>query len=107
MVGADMFAHSSSLGQRVTAAGLAWQALGENIATGFPTPRRVLEAWMASVGHCQNILNPTYRLLGIGLNIHAVGGYAKRFGTWTTDFALPMGRPAPSHNSGPFNGCPY
>lgn len=106
MVSNDLFAHSPSFGQRVTNAGLVWQTLGENIATGFPTPRRVVRAWMASLDHCQNILDPTYRLLGIGLNVHAVRGYANRFGTWTTDFALPTGRVAPSHNWGPFNGCP-
>jgi uncharacterized protein YkwD len=107
MVSADIFAHSTSLGQRVTNAGVVWRTLGENIATGFPTPRGVVRAWMASRDHCQNILDPTYRLLGIGLSVPAVRGYANRVGTWTTDFALPMGRTAPSHNWGPFKGCPY
>jgi uncharacterized protein YkwD len=107
MVASDVFTHSSSFGQRVTDAGLVWQALAENIATGFPTPRRVVQAWMGSLDHCQNILDPTYRDVGIGINIHGVHGYANRFGTWTADFALPMGRSAPSHNWEAFNRCPY
>lgn len=107
MVTTGVFAHSASLGQRVTDAGLDWRDLGENIATGFPTPRLVVQAWLASLGHCQNMLDPSYRLLGIGVNVHPVRGYANRFGTWTTDFALPMGEAAPSHNWGPRNGCPY
>ena len=31
---------------------------------------------MASAGHCQNILNPTYRDVGTGVNRHPVGGFA-------------------------------
>jgi uncharacterized protein YkwD len=107
MVANSVFAHSPSFGQRVTNAGLVWQALAENIATGFPTPRGVVQAWMASLDHCQNILDPTYRDVGIGINVHAVPGYATHLGTWTADFALPMGRSAPSHNWAPFNRCPY
>jgi uncharacterized protein YkwD len=107
MVVTDVFAHSSSFAQRVTNAGFTWQALGENIATGFPTPRLVVRAWLASTEHCQNMLDPTYRDVGIGINIHAVRGYASRFGTWTTDFALPRGQAAPSHNWGPYSHCPY
>ena len=107
MIDTGVFAHSASFGQRVTDAGLRWQALGENIATGFFTPRWVVHAWMASKDHCQNILDPTYRAVGVGIDLKAVHGYATAPGTWTADFALPMGRSAPSHNLRPFDGCPY
>ena len=71
------------------------------------TPRQVVDGWMASAGHCENILNPTYRDVGTGVNRHAVGGYASGPATWTQDFALPMGSRAPSRNSGPAHHCPY
>jgi uncharacterized protein YkwD len=107
MVRSDVFAHSASFGQRVTNAGLVWQNLGENIATGFTTPRWVVQAWMASLDHCQNILDPTYRDVGIGVEYKRVRADATLPGTWTADFALPMGRAAASDNWGPFKGCPY
>jgi uncharacterized protein YkwD len=40
---------------------------GENVAYGFPTGRSVVnEGWMNSEGHRANILNPAFRLMGIG-----------------------------------------
>ncbi len=94
-------------GARVSAVGFRWSTVGENIATGFATPRRVVAAWMASQGHCQNILDPIYTNVGTGVNRGRVSGFASRPGTWTQDFGLAMGRRAPSHNWGPSNACPY
>ena len=84
-----------------------WRAAGENIATGFATPRSVVRAWMASTGHCQNILNPQYRNVGTGVSPRAVRGFATGVGTWTQDFALGMHSSPPSGNYGPMDGCPY
>ena len=38
---------------------------GENIANGYPTATAVMVAWMASAGHCRNILGSA-RDIGIG-----------------------------------------
>jgi uncharacterized protein YkwD len=62
---------------------------------------------MASTGHCQNILNPTYRNVGTGVSVRPVRGWATGRGTWTQDFALGMHESAPSGNTGPMHGCPY
>jgi len=40
--------------------------LGENIARGFATPESVVQAWMNSPGHRENILNEHYREIGVG-----------------------------------------
>lgn len=41
--------------------------VGENVAYGYPTGRSVVDdGWMRSEGHRENILNPRFRLLGIG-----------------------------------------
>lgn len=41
--------------------------VGENVAYGYRTGRSVVdEGWMNSPGHRANILNPAYRLMGIG-----------------------------------------
>jgi len=107
MIASDVFSHGTNFASRITAAGYVWRAAGENIATGFSTPRSVVRAWMASTGHCQNILNPQYRNIGIGVSPRAVRGFASGGGTWTQDFALGMHSSPPSGNYGPMDGCPY
>jgi uncharacterized protein YkwD len=107
MIASDVFSHGTNFASRISAAGYVWRAAGENIATGFATPRSVVRAWMASAGHCQNILNPQYRNVGTGVSPRAVRGFASGAGTWTQDFALGMHSSPPSSNSGPMDGCPY
>jgi uncharacterized protein YkwD len=107
MVTTDQFTHGTNFASRITAVGYMWRAAGENIATGYATPRSVVRAWMASTGHCENILSPTYRNVGTGVSSRVVGGFATGAGTWTQDFALGISQSPPSHNSAPANGCPY
>lgn len=107
MVSTDQFTHGVNFASRISATGYVWRAAGENIATGYATPRAVVRAWMASPGHCENILNPTYRNVGTGVAAHPVRGWATGAGTWTQDFALGMHSSPPSGDFGPANGCPY
>jgi uncharacterized protein YkwD len=107
MVTGGQFSHGSDFSARITAVGFDWSNVGENIASGFATPLQVVNAWMASTGHCQNILSPIYSDVGTGVNGRAVRGAASGPATWTQDFGLPMSQHAPSHNSGPAHGCPY
>jgi uncharacterized protein YkwD len=107
MVKSGQFTHGADFAARIAAAGFDWSAAGENIATGYPTPVAVVAAWMASPGHCRNILSTSYSALGIGVVAAAVRGAASGPATWTQDFALPMGRSAPSGNQSPADGCPY
>jgi uncharacterized YkwD family protein len=54
---------------------------GENIAAGSTTPKEVMDRWMKSEGHRNNILNKNYTHIGVG---YAEGG---RYGTyWTQQF---------------------
>src|SRR4030095_13368283 len=57
----DYFGHNSLDGsspdQRITAAGYHWSSWGENIAQGYSTEQIVMNAWLASEGHCTNIMN--------------------------------------------------
>jgi uncharacterized protein YkwD len=107
MVHGDFFSHGSNFAGRISAVGFIWSSAGENIATGFLTPRQVVNAWMGSTGHCQNILNPTFRDVGTGVSPSPVRGFASGAGTWTQDFALPRGQHALSGNWAPANRCPY
>jgi uncharacterized protein YkwD len=105
MVTTGIFSHGVDFAARVSAVGYVWTSAGENIATGFQTPRQVVSAWMASDGHCRNILDPTFADVGTGVSTHRLGQYGPS--TWTQDFGLSIGHSNPSGNSGPQRGCPY
>lgn len=110
MVRRGYFAHNSPNGttpfQRMNAAGYQGSYLGENIAAGYPRPVDVIQAWMSDVGHCQNILRPQFRDLGIGINSGGIRSVGSGPATWTQDFGLPPGARPPSTNVRPMNGCP-
>ncbi|MEN3534483.1 CAP domain-containing protein [Microbispora sp. ZYX-F-249] len=78
----NYFDHTSkdgrSFADRITAAGYTWRAAAENIAKGYGTAQAVVQGWMNSPGHRQNILNCTYTDIGVGYV--ASGAY------WTQDF---------------------
>lgn len=106
MVGQDFFGHGDPA-SRISAAGFDWGTYGEAISTGYGTPWEAVWGWLASTEHCQILLSPSYRFIGIGVNPRGVAGWAGSPGTWTADLALPLGSSAPSGNWGPANGCPY
>ncbi|RLV08848.1 RNA polymerase [Streptomyces griseocarneus] len=60
-------------GDRITAAGYQWSTYGENIAYGQQDPASVMDSWMHSDGHRRNILNCSFKEIGVGVN-HAPGG---------------------------------
>jgi uncharacterized protein YkwD len=51
-------------GDRAELAGYIGQQIGENIAAGHDSASKVVEGWLASPGHCANLMNPAYRELG-------------------------------------------
>jgi uncharacterized protein YkwD len=109
MVSTGNFTHGpgNAFAVRISATGYNWQTAGENIATGYPTPRSVVAAWMASVDHCRNIMDPSFRDVGTGVNPRPVSGAASGPATWTQDFGLLQSQSAPSGNLRPMEGCPY
>ncbi len=52
-----------------------YMSAGENIACGSSTAQGVVEQWMNSTGHRDNILNPDYDFLGIGYYSTDDGNY--------------------------------
>jgi uncharacterized protein YkwD len=107
MIRSGTFWHGANFSARITAVGFDWSQAGENIATGFTTPRSVVNAWMGSTGHCQNILDPSFSAVGTGVGRNPVGKASSGGAAWTQDFGLLMGQRLPSTNSAPSNGCPY
>ena len=48
--------------------------MGENIASGFPDPSSVMNGWMNSPTHKENILSTNYKYVGIGV-VYSGGKY--------------------------------
>ncbi|WEV26427.1 CAP domain-containing protein [Streptomyces sp. 71268] len=71
----------STVGDRVTRSGYAWSSVGENIARGQADADAVVDAWMKSPGHRANILNCSFRDMGIGVDQDSGGPW------WTQVFA--------------------
>ena len=46
--------------------GISYRTAGENIAMGQQTPEIVVNAWMNSEGHRANILNASFKEIGVG-----------------------------------------
>lgn len=53
-------------GDRAELAGYSGQRVGENIAAGLDTANKVVDGWLASPGHCANLMNPQFSELGAG-----------------------------------------
>lgn len=75
--------------QRIEAAGFQWSALGENIAAGQQTPRWVMRDWLASAGHCQNIMWTQVTAVGFGVATESVGDYPAP--AWVQELGRPAG----------------
>ncbi len=89
----DFFDHKgsngSSMSDRAIASGYQFSRLGENIAAGYATPEDVVQGWLNSPAHRANILNASYREIGIGYYYLAndTGNVNQNF-YWTQDFGV-------------------
>jgi uncharacterized protein YkwD len=72
--------------QRVTRVGYQWAAVGENVAAGAGTAEEVMADWLASPGHCANIMGAQYRELGIAFAVNSHDNYGVY---WTMSLAAP------------------
>lgn len=79
----DHFDHvgtdGSRPGDRVRRAGYGWRRVGENIARYQRSVDEVVEDWLESAGHCEQLMDP--RFVEMGAIEH--GGY------WTQVFGAP------------------
>jgi len=90
MVAHNFFSHTGSNGStlsvRVDATGYLWNALGENIAAGYSGLDAVMAGWMASDGHCSNLMNPAFKEVGL---VCVPGTATTTYNTyWTMDLGL-------------------
>jgi uncharacterized protein YkwD len=70
MAARDYFAHDSPEGlspfDRMREGGYRGCAMGENIAAGQLDPGEVMASWLQSPGHCANLMQPDFTVLGVG-----------------------------------------
>jgi uncharacterized protein YkwD len=87
-------------GQRIALQGYEFSTWGENVAAGFRVPKSVMAAWMASPGHCRNILNPAFTELGVGF-VNKPDDPARYRDYWTQEFGRPAGATPPGGTYNP------
>lgn len=89
MISEDFFAHvnpvtQSTLSIRSEEFGYDFQVVGENLAAGQRTPEQAFADWMNSPSHRQNILDPRFTQLGVGVRTGGEYGFY-----WVQEFGLP------------------
>lgn len=91
----DFFSHTGSDGsspwQRIAAINYEYCSAAENIAAGYTTPEAVVEDWMNSDGHRDNILNCNLQEIGVGYYYLANdSGSVNYHHYWTQILATPQ-----------------
>ena len=71
---------------RVRRAGYTAELVGENIAGGVPDAAGVVAGWLASPGHCANIMEPRFTEMGLGYGLNASSEFQIY---WSQLFARP------------------
>jgi uncharacterized protein YkwD len=79
----DLTGHTPA--DRVRAVGYREKLVGENIAFGPRTAEEVVQGWLDSPDHCENIMDPRFAEMGIAY----AAGHAKRGLYWVQLFATP------------------
>ena|SRR5438309_1464762 len=76
----NFFSHTGTdgnrAGNRLERVNYHWKTYGENIGQGYKTENEMIQGWLASPGHCKNIMNKTYTEMGV----------ARVGNLWTQDF---------------------
>jgi uncharacterized protein YkwD len=86
----DYFEHQDLMGrspaQRVRAVGYEEKLVGENIAYGPKSIEEVVQGWLDSPDHCENIMDPRFAEMGIA---YAPGELSRRGLYWVQLLAAP------------------
>jgi uncharacterized protein YkwD len=86
----NYFAHQDPDGDmpadRARAAGFRGRQIGENIAAGQGSPSKAMSGWLASPGHCANLMNPMFTQMGAA---YAADARSDEGVYWTMLFGAP------------------
>ncbi|MDB6085782.1 MAG: hypothetical protein JWN43_3663 [Gammaproteobacteria bacterium] len=81
----DLAGHSPA--ERVRAVGYREKLVGENIAYGPKSADEVVQGWLDSPGHCENIMDPRFAEMGIA---YAAGPPSRHGLYWVQLLAAPQ-----------------
>jgi uncharacterized protein YkwD len=88
MAANNFFSHTgsdgSSPGDRISRQGYSWTTYAENIGAGYTSPAAVVQGWMNSSGHRDNILNSNVQHVGVGFVYYPSSDWVYY---WTAVFA--------------------
>jgi uncharacterized protein YkwD len=91
MAARNYFSHTSADGRtmsdRINASGYRWSTIGENIAAGQPSVDAVMDGWLASDSHCANLMNPSFKEMGVSCVPGASGSRYRTY--WTMNLGAP------------------
>lgn len=73
--------------QRISAEGYRWSYAGENIAAGQTSIDSVMAGWLASPGHCENIMLSAYTEVGVACVMAPNESSYSRY--WTMNLGRP------------------
>jgi len=85
VTGTELRDRAEEFGIRILTDNDNYFAIGENLAAGQSTPARAMSDWMASEHHRDNILDPTFTELGVGVR---TGGTYHTY--WVQEFGRPL-----------------
>lgn len=89
MASKGIFSHTGSagdtFGERISWGCDRYSFAGEIIAAGYGNPEGVIQGWLSSPPHKGIMLDPVYRMAGVG---YAVSQTSEAF--WTVDFITPV-----------------
>ncbi|HNP34287.1 MAG TPA: CAP domain-containing protein [Woeseiaceae bacterium] len=60
----------STVSDRVARTGYEWQTVGENVAAGQSGADEVVDTWLASPGHCRNLMDARFTETGIAVALN-------------------------------------
>lgn len=90
MAGRDYFSHTApgggTVAERVGKQGYGWTRIGENIAAGAGSVSQAMQGWLASPGHCANLMNPEFTEMGAA---YALNPRSTHSLYWTQVFGRP------------------
>lgn len=90
MANRNYFSHEAKDGSkadtRARREGYNWRRIGENIATGQGAPKQTVSGWLASPGHCANIMNRNFTEMGAA---YAINPKSETVIYWTQVFGTP------------------
>lgn len=79
--------HGRTVGDRAKEQSYSWRIVGENIATGQALPEQVVDSWLASPGHCANIMRQEFTEMGAA---YAINPKSSTVIYWTQVFGTPQ-----------------